>query len=222
MFEKEYGNDMDMGALDYDEIEGDLDPNTCAIIKQLIREKEKEKNFRVELNQDVIVNNLDSDEDERKEELEDIEIVEEGKNKTDRYDCESILSTYSNLYNHPKLICEERRARRCIVDKNGILIPNTLELTKKNLKLHNAFSESFKDKDDKSVLSRFSRISELSYRPKNETLEEKKIRKGALKEYRKERRIEKKANKLAFKLEADRHHKELLNLRNNLNGIKLV
>jgi len=45
MFEKEYGNDMDMGALDYDEIEGDLDPNTCAIIKQLIiNEKQDDGN----------------------------------------------------------------------------------------------------------------------------------------------------------------------------------
>lgn len=216
MFEKEYGNDMNIGML-YDEIEEDLNPNTCLVIQQLIKRKEEEKKFQVELNKDVIVNYVDSD-----DEMTRIEITQDsGKNQTDRYDCESIISTYSNLYNHPKLICEERRKQKCLFDNNGVVILNHSELTKKNLKLHNAFSDSIKDADQKSHLSRCSKISELSYRPKNETLKEKKARKSALKAYQRERKIEKKANKLAFKLESERYQKELLNLQNNLSGIKL-
>jgi len=55
----------------------------------------------------------------------------------------------------------------------------------------------------KSVLST---LSVLSIRPKDETPEEKRERKNLLKEYRNERRIEKKANAEAFKEEKrDKH-----------------
>ena len=46
----------------------------------------------------------DADEDERE-----VVAVDEAANHEDRFDCESIISTYSNIYNHPKLISEPRR-----------------------------------------------------------------------------------------------------------------
>ncbi|PIO38153.1 hypothetical protein AB205_0158480 [Aquarana catesbeiana] len=59
-------------------------------------------------------------------------------------------------------------------------------------------------------------------RSKHESTEEKKARKQAIKEERKERRVEKKANKLAFKVEKSRQEKEQLNLKQNLQGLKIA
>ncbi|NXD62544.1 LTV1 protein, partial [Eolophus roseicapillus] len=58
-------------------------------------------------------------------------------------------------------------------------------------------------------------------RSKDESKEDRRARKQAIKEERKERRMEKKANKLAFKLEKTRQEKELLNLKQNVQGLKL-
>lgn len=54
-------------------------------------------------------------------------------------------------------------------------------------------------------------MSELSLRPKNETAEERKARKKELKDYRAQRRAEKKANKIAFTEEKLRMAKQSLN-----------
>ena len=70
----------------------------------------------------------------------------------------------------------------------------------------------------KSIISL---VSELSIRPKNETSDEKKIRKQNIKEYRRERRQEKKANKLAFTVEKCRQEKHLASFKNNQGKIKL-
>lgn len=66
-----------------------------------------------------------------------------------------------------------------------------------------------------------SRVSEFSIRPKHETLEEKKARKTGLKEIRKERREEKKANTVAFKSEKVRQEQIGINMKRNMQGIKL-
>ena len=71
------------------------------------------------------------------------------------------------------------------------------------------------------VVSVKSKISELSIRPKHETPEEKKDRKTNLKQARRERREEKKANSEAFKSEEMRQEKNIMNNKNNLQGIKI-
>lgn len=76
-----------------------------------------------------------------------------------------------------------------------------------------------KESGPKSVISC---LSELSIRPKNESPEEKRIRKQNLKNYRRDRRQEKKANSLAFKDEKSRQEKVLLNFKNNQGQIKIV
>lgn len=65
---------------------------------------------------------------------------------------------------------------------------------------------------DESVLST---LSVLSIRPKDETPEEKHERKRLLREYRMERRIERKLNTLAFRDEQKRQEKIAINVRNN-------
>lgn len=49
----------------------------------------------------IVERECSSSEDE--EDLEKLLVDARGK---DKWDCESILSTYSNIYNHPKLISE--------------------------------------------------------------------------------------------------------------------
>ena len=39
----------------------------------------------------------------------DTEIIQVEVKPEEKWDCESILSTYSNLYNHPKLISEPKK-----------------------------------------------------------------------------------------------------------------
>ena len=71
------------------------------------------------------------------------------------------------------------------------------------------------DQED-DVMSLKSKISELSIRPKHETLQEKKERKLNLKQFRRERRSEKKSNTEAFKSEKMKQEKIRLNTKNNL------
>lgn len=82
----------------------------------------------------------------------------------------------------------------------------------------------YHSKDGKSVgnQSIISQLSTLSIRPKDESLEDKKMRKRLLKEYRKERRIEKKMNTEAFKDEAKRQIKIIINNKNNVQGNKIL
>lgn len=65
-----------------------------------------------------------------------------------------------------------------------------------------------------------SRLSVLSIRPKNETLEEKRNRKHELKQCRRERRKEKKINALAFKEENKKQIKITMNEKNNKSNNK--
>lgn len=72
---------------------------------------------------------------------------------------------------------------------------------------------------DQSVLST---LSVLSIRPKDETSDEKKQRKRLLKDYRNERRIERKANTLAFKDEKKRQTQINLNKKDNIQGNRIL
>jgi protein LTV1 len=84
--------------------------------------------------------------------------------------------------------------------------------------------ENYQSRGAKStgVQSVISQISVLSVRNKDETPEEKKERKKLLRECKRERRIEKKANSLAFKEEAKRQSKISMNNRNNVQGNKIL
>lgn len=67
-----------------------------------------------------------------------------------------------------------------------------------------------------------STLSVLSLRPKDETVEEKRQRKKLLKEYRAERRIERKCNTEAFKDEKKRQSQIEINSRNNIQGNRIL
>lgn len=67
-----------------------------------------------------------------------------------------------------------------------------------------------------------STLSVLSIRPKDESAQEKLERKQLLKAYRRERRVERKANTQAFKDEKKEQERNHINNRRNLQGKSIV
>lgn len=233
-FEKFYEqyDDPELGALDCEDIEGHVDINDDVLL-QYAEEYRKERDEKYDVAYDkqwdkeriLKLQEVSSDE----EEMVELEVEDETQKK---WDCESILSTYSNIYNHPKLIEEPRKPAKSapkisINPKTGLPM-NTLgadgsKLTVKSLaKLGQDQSPSNptgpKSLCDGSVIST---LSVLSIRPKDETPEEKRERKKLLKEYRAERRIERKANTLAFKEEKKQQERSQQNSRVNA-GVRIV
>ncbi|KAM9666256.1 protein LTV1 homolog [Trichechus inunguis] len=213
-FEKFYEqyDDDEIGALDNAELEGSIQVDSSRL-QEVLKDyyKEKAENC-VKLNtlepfedQDLLMNELNESEEEEMVTV----VVEEIKEK---WDCESICSTYSNLYNHPQLIKDQPKPKQIrISSKTGIPLN---VLPKKGLTAKQV---------ERMQMINASDLPKASTQPrsKNESKEDKRERKQAIKEERKERRVEKKANKLAFKLEKRRQEKELLNLKKNVEGLKL-
>lgn len=169
------------------------------------------------------MNEEEDSEEEEEEEMIKLEVPEK-----DKWDCVSILSTYSNIYNHPKIIHEPKGLGKIKIDSKTGIPKNVLDgscgkLTAKSLAQFDKMNEKEITNGPQSVAeTRRSIVSELSVRPKGETSDERKERKKALKEYRKERRIERKANSEAFKDEKKRQEKIMLNNRVNIQGNRLV
>ncbi|RNA16204.1 LTV1 -like protein [Brachionus plicatilis] len=148
--------------------------------------------------------------DEQDENNNDFDMVHfcHKKDKQDRFDCESIISTYSNLYNHPSMI-SERREKIALSKKTGLPLGVLGEKAKTQKEL---------DKID----HRITRIlPEVPKRHRDESKEEKKARKQAIKEHRRERRIEKKVNKLAFKEEKKTQACQIKTTMDNSNIVKI-
>lgn len=212
-FEKFYEqfDEDEIGALDNVELEGFIQSESSRlqeVINDYFKQKAKDcvklEDLEPRDGLDALAHEDESSEEN--EEMETLVIEEPGK----KWDCESILSTYSNLYNHPQLIKEPPKAVKVSV-KTGIpldVLPQR-GLTAKQVERMQLINDS--------DLPRAS----TQPRDKEETKEERKARKHAIKNERKERRMEKKANKEAFKVEKTRQEKEQLNLRKNLQGLKL-
>ncbi|XP_028717165.1 protein LTV1 homolog [Peromyscus leucopus] len=213
-FEKFYEqyDDVEIGALDNAELEGSIQVDSSRL-QEVLNDyyKEKAENC-VKLNtlepfedQDLPTNELDESEEE---EIVSV-VLQEAKEK---WDCESICSTYSNLYNHPQLIRYEPKPKQIhLSSKTGIPLN---VLPKKGLTAKQVERMQMINSSDLPKVS-------TQPRPHNESKEDRRARKQAIREERKERRVEKKANKLAFKLEKRRQEKELLNLKKNIEGLKL-
>ena len=209
-------DEAEEGALEGEEIEGNLE-ETSKRMEDLLMENEKEKATRrqqLDREREIQKNSLLERSDEEDEMVE-IQVEEK---EGEKWDCESVLSTYSTLYNHPKLISEPKLSKIQLSSKTGIPLGVLGRgLTAQALKQLGA--EDSDPEDD--LMSLKSKISELSVRPQHETLEEKKARKANLKQFRRERRSEKKSNTQAFKSEKMKQEKILLNTKNNLQGVKI-
>ena len=140
-------------------------------------------------------NLIEENEDDSEKEDEE-KIFEQFMTKPkEKWDCESIISTYSNIYNHPKLITEESTKKYELHKRTGIPI--------------GVFAESAKkvDNDEDVDSEMLETVTLNNVRNKDETPEQRKQRKKDVKEQRKNRRIEKKSNKIAFKSEQKKQEK---------------
>lgn len=213
-FEKFYEqfDDDEIGALDNAELEGFIEPDSVRldeVLKDYFKQKEKESLRPEDLGPKELPVVREEEEDEDEEEEMETIVVEAPEEK---WDCETIISTYSNIYNRPKVIEEPQKPKPIRVSsKTGIPLD---VLPARGLTAKQA--------------ERMTRINDTDLprvsaqpRSKEESKEERKARKQAIKEERKERRAEKKANKMAFKEEKARQEKQMLNLRTNVQGLKL-
>eukprot|EP01113_Clastostelium_recurvatum_P024419 TRINITY_DN2917_c2_g1_i1.p1 TRINITY_DN2917_c2_g1~~TRINITY_DN2917_c2_g1_i1.p1 ORF type:complete len:423 (-),score=155.67 TRINITY_DN2917_c2_g1_i1:89-1357(-) len=136
--------------------------------------------------------------DEEEEEDDDVEEEPDNRFRTqyevveeeaeEQWDCESIVSTYSNLENHPRLIVEAATHKIQLSRKTGIPL-GVLPAKERKPK---------QEPPPKPA----ENLGEA--RNKEETPEEKKARKKAVKEGRRDQRQNKKALKVAFKTEEAR------------------
>uniref|UniRef100_A0A671QFT2 Protein LTV1 homolog n=1 Tax=Sinocyclocheilus anshuiensis TaxID=1608454 RepID=A0A671QFT2_9TELE len=203
-FEKFYEqfDDDEIGALDNAELEGYIEPDSKRleeVFKDYFIQKEKES-----------LQKLPSvrEEDEEDEEVEIETMVIEPP--TENWDCETIISESESML---KILCIN--VNMClqirVSDKTGIpldVLPKR-GLTAKQVER----MERINDSD----------LPQASTQPRSreESAEERRARKQAIKTERKERRSEKKANKLAFKQEKQMQEKQMVNLRANVQGLKL-
>ncbi|XP_022646770.1 protein LTV1 homolog isoform X2 [Varroa destructor] len=223
MFGYEYG-DKDVGALDGENIEGSV-PIESDVVNKLSKQYEK----AVSLNSGVIETSIGEPNSEVKmrvmkslQDIEKVEVLDLVDNDTApdgrKWDCESILSTYSNLYNRPKIIdVTAKNSTKIHLGAKGVPTAGG-GLTKQALK---KLDGDFVKADDyaKFICSRARAVGVL--RAKNESPKERKARKQQVKEFRRERRIEKKINTLSFKTEEYRQKEQECNARKNLRGLKL-
>ena len=120
------------------------------------------------------------------------------------WDCETILSTYSNIYNHPKLIEIPSKIK---LDKRGIAINDISSINEETVDVKANENKNDIQSDDDDDDAEESTVVISNYRTKSETSEEKKARKKAVKESQRMRRQIKKATKEVFKEEKHREGK---------------
>jgi len=93
-------DENEIGALDCDEIEGTIATDS-AVVMQCADEFARRKAFTLEEATLKLARQQNSDDDDM------IDLKVDARTR-EKWDCESVLSTYSNIYNHPKLIPREQ------------------------------------------------------------------------------------------------------------------
>ncbi|KAI8331525.1 Low temperature viability protein-domain-containing protein [Chlamydoabsidia padenii] len=140
--------------------------------------------------------------------------------KRQTWDCQSVISTYSNLENHPQLISDRGPKKKISIDpKTGmpILLENDCKSQKKKgsryKKADQSDEEALDEDNEEEDDDDYEPVNLGERRIKGETKEQKKERKQAIKEAKKNRREEKKSTKAAFKSEENRQRQTLLQQR---------
>jgi len=215
-FMDQYG-EQEEGALEGEEIEGAIGEEGERMQQLIAQNREEKVRERQKLDKVKEIARLAV----REEEDEGIETVMVDEPRGEKWDCESILSTYSTLYNHPKLISEPRKADKIRIDPKTGIPKDVLGKGLTAAALKRLDIETGVDIEDDLATVR-SHISELSVRNKHETMDEKKARKAAVKDFRRARREERKANTEAFKEEKRKQEKNVINKLKNVQGRKLV
>lgn len=212
MFEKfaETYCEEEIGDLSHEDIDGYLRPSSermKLLVAQFERQQKKItlKDLREEAsgNCGVVDEGLDSSD-------ETTEMVVEEPN--DKWDCETILSTRSTLYNRPATIKEEREKRPV----NAVKLTKNLEIPSDVLTSRGLTRRQLEQQQQASA------SAQPPQRSRGETAEERRARKQAVRETRKERREQKTAMRKLFRNEKLKHDQELINVQNNLQGVNIV
>ncbi|KAG5645342.1 hypothetical protein DXG03_006404 [Asterophora parasitica] len=155
---------------------------------------EKLETIRRAMGQDerVRIGNLEDDDND-----DDILMPLDVDDKKDLWDCETILTTYSNLENHPRLIRarDPKPVPKIHVDpKTGFpVVVDPLQNSHSKYK-----SARFQESDSDSGSDTDTPARQTITRPRDESKEDKKARKAAVKAERQTRRADKKAVKEQF------------------------
>ncbi|EEC05826.1 conserved hypothetical protein [Ixodes scapularis] len=217
-------DDLELGALDGEEIEGCLQPDS-EIMKQIVEEYQRKTRLptlkEVMMQERANMAPLAMESIAEEDELVDVRLeCDPGK---ERWDCESIISAIMQFLRRPWadsvpfLIPGSRVVQ--LSSRTGLPVKDKGGLSRQGLKrLEQELGGDDDDRDE--TRSRTSVAS--SIRPKNETPEERRLRKAQVRALRKERRQEKKANSLAFKAEELRQEKAMANVRKSLTSMRLM
>uniref|UniRef100_A0A1B0CG67 Protein LTV1 homolog n=1 Tax=Lutzomyia longipalpis TaxID=7200 RepID=A0A1B0CG67_LUTLO len=203
-FEKFIQNydESEIGALECEDLDGGDFNYTNDMLVQLAMKSKHDKYETYDKNWDKERIRKLQEEGSSDEELVDIPVEDDEKPKLD---CVSVLSLASGRSYKPRLIENTRKNKKIEADCRGI--PKDVLDSDRGLTVEKVNKLNTKNlKEDSSDMTGYaesvrSTLSILSLRPKDETKLEKKERKKLLKEYRAERRIERKANMQAFKEE---------------------
>lgn len=210
-------DELEVGALDQDEIEGQRDDSAAlldAVLRQYEAQKDKERMHLPQLLQHQHVKRmLDRDLDE-KDKTTELEFDE--KPNAAQWDCESILSTYSTCYNHPTVIEDQRRVRR----NNAANSAQHIELTKRVALLAGSLAprgptRAQRERGGETAPARpFAAVP----RAPGEDAQQRRARKQAVKDERRLRREEKKATKQVYKQEEHKQRRDIQNVQQALRG----
>merc|ERR1719197_300662 len=124
-------------------------------------------------------------------------VTEEPDRRDAKWDCETILSTYSNIYNHPHVIELPRKIK---LNKSGMVVKEDEDSA--------AAKDPSDHSDEEGGEEDVEQITISNYRTKTETADEKRQRKKAVKESQRARRQVKKATKEVFKEEGGRERRQ--------------
>ncbi|GAA5990973.1 hypothetical protein JCM5350_001833 [Sporobolomyces pararoseus] len=140
-----------------------------------------------------------------------VDILED--RRRDRWDCETVLSTYSNLSNHPRLLRirdnklkAPKPAQIKLDPKTGFPLVNGQLVTGKDDTIMEENENDQEEEEDEEEMEEYI-PKETIKRPRGETAEEKKARKQQVKNERQSRRTEKKQTKESFENEVKRQKK---------------
>ncbi|GAA5966419.1 hypothetical protein JCM3765_007563 [Sporobolomyces pararoseus] len=142
-----------------------------------------------------------------------VDILED--RRRDRWDCETVLSTYSNLSNHPRLLRirdnklkTPKPAQIKLDPKTGFpLVNGQLVTGKDDTIMEENEQDGEQDEEEEEEEMEEYIPKETIKRPRGETAEEKKARKQQVKNERQSRRSEKKQTKESFENEVKRQKK---------------
>ncbi|GAA5841392.1 hypothetical protein JCM3766R1_004070 [Sporobolomyces carnicolor] len=141
-----------------------------------------------------------------------VDILED--RRRDRWDCETVLSTYSNLSNHPRLLRirdnklkAPKPAQIKLDPKTGFPLVDGEIVTGRGGNNDTIMEDAEEGgPEDEEEMEEYI-PKETIKRPRGETAEEKKLRKQLVKEERQHRRTEKKQTKDSFEKEVKRQKK---------------